>query len=802
MKGGIWTNVEDELLKSAVMKYGMNQWARCSSLLPKKTAHQCKARWFEWLDPSIKKTEWSREEEEKLLHLAKLLPTQWRTIAPIVGRTAAQCLEHYEKMLDAAQGEEEGYDRRDDPRRLRPGEIDPNPEVKPARPDPVDMDEESKEMLQEARARLANTRGKKAKRKAREKQMEEARRLAALREKRELKAAGIEVRAKRKRKFKGIDYSVEIPFQKLAPDGFYDPTADPAPSAGEKGRRPGRLLSQMSEKRRDLAEEERRRADKRKQEAKKQQNLPELLMQINKLNDPELVRRYVKLVLPTPQVTDDELEDIARLGSDTQQLLEQQRQQQQQAGGSSAVTRSLLPAFRGTPTPVSMGVAQRTPARTPARADPLLREAQDLLAMSRAQTPLKGGENTPLHFTDFGGATPRSSAPQTPNQLLLAARTPQQKRGGSTPAGSQTPVRDSMSINSKQSGGGPLSMVDLDELEPQRQQLKLGLASLPAPSNEYQLVLPDSGAADEQDDDDDHDEEMLDGSAAVVEDAAEVKRRLQAEQERAERARFAARSQVLRGELPRPFQVEQPAAAPAEVDPAALVQAELAALLYDDQLHYPVEVPSAKGKKSKKRQKKRAHRPLPDGYAYEEFDASLLERARLLLNDQVEELLAEAGCELPTPGSAALEQLVAAQRELSERYTFVPSTGAYRAKSSLSAVESGESADHQYRAMAQLQRQHCEQVARLAKLTQVYCGGYQKRSEALSQELAQLYAQVDSSEIELACFRERLRCESEALPGRLARTRRETALEEEKEKELQDRYRVLQSELETLEASL
>ena len=50
-------------------------------------------------DPSIKKTEWSREEEEKLLHLAKLMPTQWRTIAPIVGRTAAQCLEHYEYLL-------------------------------------------------------------------------------------------------------------------------------------------------------------------------------------------------------------------------------------------------------------------------------------------------------------------------------------------------------------------------------------------------------------------------------------------------------------------------------------------------------------------------------------------------------------------------------------------------------------------------------------------------------------------------------------------------------------------------------
>ncbi len=30
----------------------------------------------------------------------------------------------------------------DDPRKLRPGEIDPNPETKPAQPDPVDMDED------------------------------------------------------------------------------------------------------------------------------------------------------------------------------------------------------------------------------------------------------------------------------------------------------------------------------------------------------------------------------------------------------------------------------------------------------------------------------------------------------------------------------------------------------------------------------------------------------------------------------------------------------------------------------------
>lgn len=54
-------------------------------------------------------------------------------------------------------------------------------------------------------------RGKKAKRKAREKQLEEARRLAMLQKKRELKAAGIEQNYKDRRR--GIDYSAEVAFE-------------------------------------------------------------------------------------------------------------------------------------------------------------------------------------------------------------------------------------------------------------------------------------------------------------------------------------------------------------------------------------------------------------------------------------------------------------------------------------------------------------------------------------------------------------------------------------------------------------
>jgi len=56
---------------------------------------------------------------------------------------------------------------------------------------------------------------------AREKQLDEARRLASLQKRRELRAAGIEVRAKRRKK-RGIDYNAEIPLEKKPAPGFYD----------------------------------------------------------------------------------------------------------------------------------------------------------------------------------------------------------------------------------------------------------------------------------------------------------------------------------------------------------------------------------------------------------------------------------------------------------------------------------------------------------------------------------------------------------------------------------------------------
>ncbi|RLV93927.1 Pre-mRNA-splicing factor CEF1 [Spathaspora sp. JA1] len=234
VKGGVWSNIEDEILKAAVSKYGTNQWSRVASLLPKKSAKQVKARWNEWLNPKVNHNKvWTIEQDEKLLSLSKLLPNQWRTIASVIGdgRTATNCVERYQKLIDDVDTEFklvgpgiESMPGSGQQAASVVGDININPETKPSRPDDEDISDEEREMLAEAKARLANTSGKKAKRKLRERMLEESKRIALLQKRRELKAAGFNVSLTKKRKKNRLefDYNSDIPHEHVVPSGLHD----------------------------------------------------------------------------------------------------------------------------------------------------------------------------------------------------------------------------------------------------------------------------------------------------------------------------------------------------------------------------------------------------------------------------------------------------------------------------------------------------------------------------------------------------------------------------------------------------
>ena len=305
-KGGTWKNAEDEILKAAVMKYGLNQWPRISSLLVRKSSKQCKERWYNWLDPKLKKTEWTKEEEEQLITLVKMFPCQWKTIAPFLGRSAHMCIEHFQELLDKAENRQ--VDPNNDPRKLRPGEIDPNPESKPARPDPIDLDEDMKETLNEARARVANTRGKKAKRKIREKQLEEARKLATLQKKRELRAAGIEFHVRiAKRLLKETNYNRDVPFMREVPNGTWTDENDNETPPPDKFKADINL-QYLEGRSRDIQEEKQRKKDEAKMKSLKLKNLPMAFELINKKYN-FVDDRKEKINLPKPEKNNEIIND-------------------------------------------------------------------------------------------------------------------------------------------------------------------------------------------------------------------------------------------------------------------------------------------------------------------------------------------------------------------------------------------------------------------------------------------------------------------------------------------------------------
>ena len=337
--------MEDEILKVAVMKYGRHQWARISSLLVRKTAKQCKARWIEWLEPGVKKTEWSRAEEEKLLHLAKVMPSQWRTIAPVVGRTPAQCQEKYEQLLasnaqvDAGEGEDGGV----------------IPEIKAARPDPVDMDDEEKEMLSEARARLANTLGKKAKRKARHKLLEEARRQSTIQKRKELQEAGLPVMPGGRgyhRQLKLTNYNEEVPFEKKAAPGFHDVSAELEQEALKKEHQEQALKVQGSDRPLTLSRDAQDLQELRKAKQRDQERIAKGFLPANlerKLREQQSLRRGM-LNLPQPQISETELETIAKLGHSNESALLLANQVQTPASTYLLDSATPMRAIPGTPT--------------------------------------------------------------------------------------------------------------------------------------------------------------------------------------------------------------------------------------------------------------------------------------------------------------------------------------------------------------------------------------------------------------------------------------------------------------------
>ncbi|KAG1885583.1 hypothetical protein F4604DRAFT_1573318 [Suillus subluteus] len=114
--GRPWTAQEDRLLANAVAIHGeSDNWKAVAHCVPERTNKACRKRWLHSLSPNVKKSAWTPEEDHLLLELYKVHSTKWSVIARhIPGRTDDACSKRYREALDPSLRRDEWSKEEDD----------------------------------------------------------------------------------------------------------------------------------------------------------------------------------------------------------------------------------------------------------------------------------------------------------------------------------------------------------------------------------------------------------------------------------------------------------------------------------------------------------------------------------------------------------------------------------------------------------------------------------------------------------------------------------------------------------------
>jgi pre-mRNA-splicing factor CDC5/CEF1 len=621
------------------------------------------------------------------------------------------------------------------------------------------MDEEDKEMLSEARARLANVSGKKAKRKARERQLEESRRLALLQKRRELKAAGINIKITPK-KGNHIDYNADVPLEKEVPSGFFDTTEEL--DHNEKQREAFDPRKQQLANKRKMDQQEDGGDSKRKKKDEKSGGLAASYAkaaQMQKIREAEQSSKRRALVLPAPQVGEAELEDIVKMGMTGERAITG-------IGNDNIATQGLVGNYSS--------MVGSTPIRTPMapkEEDVIANEVRNARLRTETQSALLGGENPDL----VGDEGPTSlSAPSSRHQIVTpnpmatpfrqtnggAGATPLHQGPGATPM--RTP-RDTLRLNGEDGAMQLVGQTPRDirlRENAKKSDLKSRLAALPKPKEtSWEFELPEEQA--------EHMEVEI-----SEEDAAELDRRNRERQKAAERAEFARQTQVVQRFLPRPSLVDIDAMLKRALDLSDPVEreieTEMAVLIANDVQKFG------------------------NGQV-----TGRLQSVEALSDDALRSARMEMALELAMTSE---KEKKAFHSDFSAAWTNLHGSAVLPG---IAGYEEDEIDEHQLMVEAFDNAQEkiiesAEAANKIEKKLNTHHAGYIKRATLLRTKIGDAFAALERAKVELDSARTMQFAEQSAIGRRLESLRDEVSFVSRREREAQELYRSRKDELESL----
>lgn len=101
-----WKKEEDEKLLKLIDKYGPHRWKIIAEIIQTKTAKQCRDHYFNCLDPKIKNSLWTVEEEKILLKKYQQYGSHWSKIKRYLpGRTPSMIKAYLRVLLKKKETE-------------------------------------------------------------------------------------------------------------------------------------------------------------------------------------------------------------------------------------------------------------------------------------------------------------------------------------------------------------------------------------------------------------------------------------------------------------------------------------------------------------------------------------------------------------------------------------------------------------------------------------------------------------------------------------------------------------------------